>query len=111
VTAVDRIADRTELESALSGGRFLLFKHSRICPTSDRAFGAYRRFVEGHPDVPTGWIDVIAQRPWSQEVAATTGVRHESPQALLLEGGRVVWHASHFAITESALKAAWETAG
>ena len=35
----------------------------------------------------TGWVDVIDSRPLSQEVERRTGVRHESPQALLLAEG------------------------
>lgn len=58
----------------------------------------------------TRWIDVVDQRPLSQGVARRTGVRHESPQALLFTGGRCVWHASHGAITVASLSAAWEGA-
>ena len=74
---------------------------------SDRAYREYRRFVEAHPEVPTAWIDVIDGRPLSREVAARTGVQHESPQALVLESGRSVWDASHGAVTREALEAAW----
>jgi monothiol bacilliredoxin len=37
-------------------------------------------------------------------------VRHESPQALLLAGGEVVWHASHGSIRAEALASALESA-
>ncbi len=49
------------------------------------------------------WIDVIGQRPLARAIAERTNVRHESPQALLLEGGEVRWHASHGAITQESL--------
>lgn len=97
-----------EIEAAFEAPAFLLFKHSPICPVSDRAFGQYRRFLAERDDVPTGWIDVIAQRPTSQDVARRTGVRHESPQALLLRGGRVTDSASHGGITAAWLDDAWE---
>lgn len=90
-------------EAALSAARFLLFKHSDRCPVSHAAFREYEAFVAAHPDVPTGWIDVIGGRTVSQHVAARTGVTHESPQAFWISGGRVAWHASHDAITADAL--------
>jgi bacillithiol system protein YtxJ len=33
-------------------------------------------------------------------------VRHESPQALVLRGGEVVWHDSHYGIQVEALNQA-----
>jgi len=30
-------------------------------------------------------------------------VRHESPQVLILKEGRVVWHASHYGVTATAV--------
>jgi len=103
---VRQIEDREELAAALRNRLFLLFKHSSICPVSARAMKEYGRFVEEHGDVPTGWIDVIDQRDWSQWIAAETGVEHRSPQALLVRDGAVVWSASHFDITASSLAAA-----
>ena len=101
-----QIRDRGQLDSALSASAFLLFKHSLVCPTSERAFREYEAFVAAHPDVATAWIDVIGQRPLSLHVAAETGVRHESPQALWIVDGAVVWHASHWDITADNLAAA-----
>ena len=97
------ITDERALAEALAGELFLLFKHSRACPTSAFAFAEYRAFVEAQEDVPTAWLDVIARRPLSLAVADETGVRHESPQALLFREGKVVWDASHGAITSSSL--------
>lgn len=92
-----------ELDAALASGGFLVFKHSPVCPVSAQAFREYASFLEKHPDVPSGWIDVIGQRPWSKRVESATGLRHESPQALWLKNGRVAWSASHGAITRTSL--------
>ncbi len=104
---LSQIADDEELERALTAPVFLLFKHSLICPISATAFNEYRHFLAGEPDVATAWLDVRGQRPLSQAVEARTGVRHESPQALLLANGEVVWNASHSAITRDSLASAW----
>jgi len=98
-----QLADEAELRAALAAGPFLLFKHSLICPTSTRAFAEYRAFLEANPEAATGWLDVIGQRPLSQAVAASTGVVHQSPQALYFSDGDVAWHASHGGITRDSL--------
>jgi bacillithiol system protein YtxJ len=54
-------------------------------------------------------IDVLSQRPLSQRLAADLGIRHESPQAIVLQDGKPVWHASHYDVTADAL--AKEVAG
>ena len=101
-----RFPDLAAVDAALAAPRFLVFKHSLICPVSDRAFAEYEAFVAACPDVPTAWIDVIGERPWARHVAAATGVAHQSPQALYVRDGRVVWHASHGGITRKSLVAA-----
>jgi len=98
--------DRSGLDNALGADLFLLFKHSFRCPISGRAFEEYDEFVAAHPEVPTGWIDVVADRPLSLHAAERTGVTHQSPQALLIRDGSVVWDASHGSITEASLEQA-----
>ncbi|MEM7480940.1 MAG: bacillithiol system redox-active protein YtxJ [Acidobacteriota bacterium] len=86
-----------------------LFKHSLTCPISSRAWHRYQRFVEDRPaDDETLYTAVMIQqaRPLSNDIAERTGVRHESPQAILLRDGRAVWNASHGAITEGSLAGA-----
>ncbi len=101
----EKLGGEADLERALAAPRFLLFKHSLVCPVSAAAFNEYRHFL-AQGSVPTAWLDVRGQRQLSQAVEARTGVRHESPQALLLEAGAVVWHASHGDITRDSLRAA-----
>lgn len=49
---------------------------------------------------------VIEERPVSLGLAERIGVKHESPQALLIKNGKALWHTSHHAITAEALKGA-----
>ena len=90
---------------ALAAPEFLLFKHSYRCGISTRAQKAYEAFL-AESDVPSGWIDVVDDRPISLWVAEETGVTHASPQVIYLRNGEVVWHESQFAITKEALEAA-----
>jgi bacillithiol system protein YtxJ len=99
----NRLRTEAEVEAAFSAPRYLLFKHSPTCPISAGAFREYERFAAEHPDVPTGWIQVVAERALARAVAERTGVRHESPQAILLAAGSAEWDASHGAITVESL--------
>jgi bacillithiol system protein YtxJ len=103
-----RLRTAAELDAAFAAERFLLFKHSTLCPISAAAFEEYERWSEDHPQAATGWIDVIQERALARTVAERTGIRHESPQAILLAHGRARWDASHGAITEESLDRAAE---
>ncbi len=96
-----------DYERAIAQPRVLLFKHSPVCPISAAAREHYEAFRKEHPDAPTAFVDVIDERATARGLAERCGVRHESPQAILFEAGRPVWHASHGAITAAALAAAW----
>ncbi|HZN39691.1 MAG TPA: bacillithiol system redox-active protein YtxJ [Planctomycetota bacterium] len=87
--------------------RVLLFKHSPVCPISSAAREQYEQWRAELPDAVALFVDVIADRPTARAIAQRCRVTHESPQAILFEQGRAVWHASHDAITAGALHAAW----
>ncbi len=86
--------------------RVLLFKHSPTCAISASARAEFDVFRRQVPDLPTMFVDVVTDRTTAHGIAGRCGVRHESPQAILFERGRAVWHASHGAITAAALAAA-----
>jgi bacillithiol system protein YtxJ len=96
-----------DYERLLRLPRVLLFKHSPVCPISTAAREQYEAWRAELPDVPTAFVDVIAARAVARGLAERCGVRHESPQAILFEQGKPVWHASHDAITVGALQGAW----
>lgn len=97
-----------DAQKSAGAGALLIFKRSPVCPTSHFVEGIFTRYVEKLPEATALRIvsvDVIGARPVSQKIAADTGVRHESPQALLIRAGqKVVWHASHGAVDEEALE-------
>ncbi|HEV7889837.1 MAG TPA: bacillithiol system redox-active protein YtxJ [Pyrinomonadaceae bacterium] len=91
------VSDASSLEQLFERSNaepVLLFKHSNSCPISARA---YRQMQE--VKTPVAIIVVQDGRDLSREVATRTGVRHETPQALVLRNGRAVWAASHFDIS------------
>jgi len=101
-----RIRDADALQEAFEAPVFLLFKHSPICPSSARAWEEVASFLTDHPETPSGWLDVVSERLLAREVAERTGVRHESPQVLLLLEGRAAWSTSHYDITRLHLERA-----
>lgn len=87
----------------------VVFKHSLTCPVSTRALDEYHSYLHGSGDAARHYlIEVQRQRELSRAVARRTGVKHESPQALVVRGGDVVWHASHWNITKDSLAEALE---
>ncbi|HEY0969416.1 MAG TPA: bacillithiol system redox-active protein YtxJ [Gemmatimonadales bacterium] len=87
-----------ELDDALAAPQALIFKHSTLCPVSGLALQEVMALADAHPDLPIHLVDVHSQRHLSNQLADTLGVRHESPQALIVRHGEVVWHASHFGV-------------
>ena len=83
-----------------------IFKHSTRCGISASALEEFERFAadSGSGEVRWALIDVLDARPVSHELARRSGVRHETPQALLLRDGEVVWHDSHWRIRADSLR-------
>ena len=50
-------------------------------------------------DADINLIIVQTDRHVSNEIARRTGIKHESPQAIVLKDGEPVYHASHYDIT------------
>ena len=92
-----RITDVTELEKLIDRSKerpVVIFKHSLTCPISAGAFERMKSY-EGDVDL----VEVQRARPLSDEIAQRLGVRHESPQVIIVRNGQVLWDASHFQIT------------
>ena len=84
----------------------LLFKHSNACPISARAYSQMTAVR-----TPVSIVVVQKSRDLSREVAQRTGIPHETPQALVIRNGRVVWNASHFDITADVVEQAVRETG
>jgi bacillithiol system protein YtxJ len=92
-----------ELVAQSSERPVLIFKHSNACPVSARAHAEVRRFVEEAEGFGFGMVVVQEARPLSIAIEKRFGVRHESPQAIVVRDGRAVWNASHWSVTRDSL--------
>ena len=98
ITALDEF-ERLREQSAEAP--VLIFKHDTTCSISA---AAHRQLSQVDGDIPL--IDVGRERGLSLEVARRTGVRHESPQVIVLRDGAAAWSASHYDITAEAVSGA-----
>lgn len=88
--------------------KFFLLKNSITCPISQEAFNETEKFAKENVHIPVYYLHVQEARPLSNNIAEQFQVKHESPQALLFEDGKVRWHDSHWEVTKENLTAAWE---
>ena len=81
----------------------IVFKHSNACSISARAYREMEK-IDG-----VNIVEVQSARAVSNEFAALTGVRHETPQVVILRDGKAVWDASHFDVVAAAVMKAVES--
>jgi bacillithiol system protein YtxJ len=93
----ERALDHSEREAVV------VFKHSSTCPISAGANASVEPLAD---DVPVYRLIVQQARPASQHIAEATGVRHESPQAIVLQNRQPTFNASHGRVTADALRSA-----
>lgn len=75
---------------------FVVFKHSTRCPVSSMAKRSMEHDFDTLPEGSSIYIlDLIALRNISNFIAEEWGIKHESPQLLVLKGGSSLYHASH----------------
>ena len=88
-----RIDDHATLENLITDSKqkpVIVFKHSNACSISSRAYREMEK-LEG-----VNILEVQSAREVSRELANLTGIRHETPQVIVLHDGKAVWNASHF---------------
>jgi bacillithiol system protein YtxJ len=107
------LRDLEALETALhrsASGPVVIFKHSPTCGISAQAREDLLDWSATEPaPVPIYEVRVREHRDVSDAIAARFRLRHESPQALIIEDGRVKWHGSHFHVNAREVQAALDT--
>lgn len=101
---INSIQALTEILDESKQRKVVIFKHSTTCPVSARAWREVEKFIrESSSEVLVTMIKVIESRPVSNQVAEEFGIKHESPQILLISDRKVVWTASHHSVTQDNL--------
>lgn len=108
--AFQTLSTPDQLDRALEASSqrpLVILKHSATCGTSAQAFESISEWLaRDAPDADFFVVPVRTNRELSTMLAQRFGIRHESPQAMVIAHGAVVWHGSHFRATATAIAAA-----
>ena len=84
----------------------VIFKHSTSCSISHLAKSRLDRALRADDlALPVHYLDLLRHRDVSNYVAEALGVRHESPQVIIVDRGRAGYVATHLDIDPYALVA------
>ena len=82
----------------------IIFKHSTRCSISRMALKQFENEFDLLDKVTPYFLDLITFRDISNEIASRFEVVHQSPQLLLIIGGKSVYDVSHSSIDADELK-------
>lgn len=96
LTPLERVEDIDALLAESAERPVVIFKSSRTCGTSAWAADELHRYLHSEPvDAHYVVVTVQTHREASNAIAERLGVRHESPQIIIVRDGAVTWHGSH----------------
>lgn len=100
-----RLEQLVEIEKESHKKSVAIFKHSTRCGISRMVLRKFEQeFIPTEDEDPKlFFLDLLSNREISAEIANRFGVRHESPQLLILKDGKVIQHDSHQAISAKTL--------
>jgi bacillithiol system protein YtxJ len=104
LTHLEHVEELDRLLSESHTRPLLVFKHSYTCGISAEALDELHATSDVDPNY--AMVTVQTHREVSNAISKKLGVRHETPQALLIRNGKVVWAASHFRVTADAVRKA-----
>ncbi len=109
-TVFQTLSTPDQLDRALdesSRRPLVIFKHSPTCGVSAQAFESISEWMTAEVrDADFFIVPVQANRAVSTLLAQRFGIRHESPQVMVIDRGEVAWHGSHFRATADSIAAA-----
>jgi bacillithiol system protein YtxJ len=98
------LSQLTQIEAVSNEKPVVIFKHSTRCSISRMALKQFEREFDLENVVDAYFLDLIAHRDISNEIANKFNVYHESPQLILIKNGKAVYDVSHSDITVEGLK-------
>ena len=94
-TELTDIAQLLEVTAISNEKPVVIFKHSTRCSISRMALKQFERDYDLNEVVDAYFLDLIAHRDISNEIASRFNVYHESPQLILIRNGKAVYDVSH----------------
>ena len=101
VNSYQNISKKSEFDAALETSQnqpVVVFKHSRLCDLSAMAW-EHMQSVQ----LPVYEVVVQTARPLSNHIEESLGIRHETPQVIVLHRGEPVFDTSHRGVTTDAV--------
>lgn len=87
---LDEIVDQSKTKPVV------IFKHSTRCGVSRGVLKIFeRKYSLSDDQIKLYFLDLLANRDISNEIAARFKVHHESPQMIVIKNGEVVYQNSH----------------
>ncbi|HYG18589.1 MAG TPA: bacillithiol system redox-active protein YtxJ [Ohtaekwangia sp.] len=90
----------------------LIFKHSSRCSISRAALDRLERNWKADEvgQIDQYFLDLLSSRDISNQIEQLFQVDHESPQVLIVDKGKVIYHRSHFEIDYRNLRSTLKSA-
>jgi bacillithiol system protein YtxJ len=96
-TTITKLDDIEEIKNISKTKFSIIFKHSTGCGSSKMALSRFQKSWkdEETTNIQPYFLDLLAYRDISNKIAEEFGVKHESPQLLLIKDGKCIYNAAH----------------
>lgn len=101
---LNTLSQLAELEKESATTPVLILKHSTRCSISAMAKNRLELYWDAEIPLKAYYLDLLAHRDISNEIAARYHVAHQSPQIIVLKNGQRIFDASHNEIDYNQLK-------
>ncbi|MGZ3862379.1 MAG: bacillithiol system redox-active protein YtxJ [Bacteroidia bacterium] len=97
---LEDISQLAVIDEESKKGKVLIFKDSTRCSISVASLNRIERNWKESDSLKLKpyYLDLLNHRDISNEIATRFKVAHESPQVLVIENGKCIYHISHSAI-------------
>lgn len=98
LTSIEQLGEIDQISNTTP---VVIFKHSTRCSISAASLSRMERKWDNAKSggLKPFYLDLIAHRDISNEIASRYGIEHQSPQVLLIHQGKCVYDTSHFGIS------------
>ncbi|WP_421892183.1 bacillithiol system redox-active protein YtxJ [Marinoscillum sp.] len=98
LTSIDQLEEINTLSHTQP---VVIFKHSTRCSISAASLSRLERKWDNQKvgELRPYFLDLIAYREVSNQIAERFGVDHQSPQVLIIQNGKSIYDNSHFGIS------------
>jgi len=97
---LNSLSQLDEIKEVSQTKTVLIFKHSTRCGVSSMALKDFEKNFQPNEYTVIYFLDLLAHRDVSDDIAIQFRVQHQSPQLLVIENAVCTKHASHYQIGE-----------